>query len=646
MENGTFPKKVRRRNFDGRLDNRLNDAHNMYVRYAFDFYGDHAPEKPERVLDGGLLALGSADLNDFSKSHSIVAEENWILSGTTLNTLRAHVLIHRLYATPTYTGQGVSRPSASWGQQQQSPQKFPRDRVTISDALLLSRGKHDLNIGGEWTSGYYGFDAHHNEGGLWMFQTDAPFDRNSAATYPFQFTIRNNGKYEHRATQIAGYVSDTYRVLPRWTLNLGVRWDFDTNLRNNDIVDRMLADPQFRGMERFVSGDRGNQYNAFQPRVGATWDIRGDGTLVGRGGYGVYITRNRQWFSVSSQQVNYGASVLFTDRTKLGQCYPSISCTLDGKSVTDFVAGSGLRSLSLIDDDYAFPYQRTATAGIGWQVTRTTSLDMDVVHSYMPNAMGGADRNLPASGAISASNPRPVSTLGRVTVQNLPITKSWYDALEMQVRQRVRGGNSLQVSYTLSRSLIDGVGRESTLRSLQRTSLASLDATGRSYEYGYNPIDNRHNLAISASFALPLGIQLSGIARFISGEPVSANTGLDLDGDTINVDRPAGLGPTVGRGDTKKQLDIINAYRATLNLAPFTIDRIAVKPPAKSIDIRIAKRLDLGQGRRIELFAEAFNVTNFVNVTGGASNIRLATFNVPTGAQDARQIQWGARFAF
>jgi len=271
---------------------------------------------------------------------------------------------------------------------------------------------------------------------------------------------------------------------------------------------------------------------------------------------------------------------------------------------------------------------------------------VDAVHSYMPNALGGADLNLPASGAITATNPRPVPTLGRVVVQNLPITKSWYDALEMQVRQRVRGGNSLQVSYTLSRSLIDGVGREATVRSLQRTSLASLDATGRSYEYGYNPIDNRHNLAISASFALPWGIQLSGITRFISGEPVSANTGLDLDGDTINVDRPAGLGPTVGRGDVQQQLDIINAYRATINLAPFTMDRIAVKPPAKSIDIRMTKSLNLGGGRRMELFAEAFNVTNFVNVTGGASNIRLATFNVPTGAQDARQIQWGARFAF
>ena len=646
QENGTYEKRVRRRNFDGRVDHRLSAAHNMYVRYAFDFYGDYASVKPERSLDAGLITLGAADLNDFSRSHSLVMEENWILSSTKVNTLRAHVLIHRLYATPTFTGQGISRPSFSWGQQQQSPQQFPRERVTMTDAFLFSAGKHDLNVGGEFTMGHYGFDAHHNEGGLWTFQTDAPFSRTNAATFPFQFTIRNNGLYEHEGAQLAGYVSDTYRVRPRWTLNLGVRWDMDTNLRDNDRIAAMLADPQFRGMERFVSNDRGNQYDAFQPRVGVTWDIRGDGTLVGRGGWGIYITRHRQWFSVNSQQVNYGASVLFTDRTKLGQCYPSISCVLDGKSVTDFVAGSGLRSLQLIDDDYRFPYQRTASAGVGWQVTGSTSLDMDYVHSYMPNAMGGEDLNLPATGAISATNPRPVPTLGRVVVQNLANTRSWYDALEMQARQRVRGGNSLQLSYTLSRALWDGVGREATLRSLQRPSIEALHRTGRSYEYGYNPIDNRHNLAISASFALPYGIQMSAIARAISGSPLLVNCGCDLDGDTINVDRPVGLPPTVGRGDLQAQLDVINAYRATQSLAPFTIDRLKVQPPAKQLDLRLSKSLSVGQMRRMELFFEAFNLTNVVNVTGGAGNIRLATFNVPTGAQEARQIQWGARYTF
>jgi len=643
QENGTFAKRVRRRNFDARLDHRFNDAHNMYVRYAYDFYGDYAPEKPTKAIDRGLLTLGAADLSDFSRSYSTVAEENWILSNATVNTLRVHGLVHRLYAEPTFVGQAVSRPSFSWGQQQQSPQRFPRERLTITDALLLTRGRHDLNVGGEWTWGHYAFDAHHNEGGLWTFTTDAPFDRANANTYPNQFTIRGSsntlGLFEHRATQIAAYVSDTYRLHPRWTLNLGLRWDFDTNLRDNAVIGRMLDDPQFLGIETFVHRDRGNQYDAFQPRAGATWDVRGDGTLVARGGYGIYITRNRQWFSVSSQHANFGTSLLLTNRALLGQCYPSVECVLTG-------AGGGLRTVQLIADDFEFPYQRTATAGVGWQITGSTSLDVDVVHSHLPNAWGGEDANLPATGAITATNPRPVRTLGRVNMVGLPNTKSWYDALEMQARQRVRGGNSLQVSYTLSRAMLDGVTRETTLRSFQRTSVESLRRTGRSLEYGYNPTDTRHNLAISASFVLPFEVQVSGIARVISGEPVAATTGLDLDGDTITLDRPAGLPPTVGRGDLQEQLRIINAYRATLSLAPFDIDRIHVKPPVKHIDLRLTKRVTLREGHRLEAFFEAFNITNVVNTIGGSSNIRLASFNVPTGALDARQIQWGARYTF
>jgi hypothetical protein len=169
---------------------------------------------------------------------------------------------------------------------------------------------------------------------------------------------------------------------------------------------------------------------------------------------------------------------------------------------------------------------------------------------------------------------------------------------------------------------------------------------GKSYEYGYNPTDTRHNISVSTSFALPFGLQMSGIARIISNEPLAVTTGLDLDGDTITLDRPVGLPPTVGRGDVQKQLDTINAYRATLSLPVFSMDRIRMRAPAKNIDLRLTKRLNLGQSRRVELFAEAFNLTNFVNVTGGSGNIRLDSFNVPTGALDARQIQWGARYAF
>jgi hypothetical protein len=211
------------------------------------------------------------------------------------------------------------------------------------------------------------------------------------------------------------------------------------------------------------------------------------------------------------------------------------------------------------------------------------------------------------------------------------VSKSSYDALETQIRQRVRGGNSLQVSYTLSRTLLDLY--DGTLRSTFFNNK------------GYNPDDTRHNLTIAMSTELPWQSQLSVIAQLISGYPKSANSGLDLDGDGASNDRPPGLPVSVGRGNPNEDLRMINDFRAARGLPPFTMDVLKLYP-YKSINVRATKAVPLTAARRVELFLEAFNVTNFVNRNGGGTNIRLATFGIPTGASDARQFQWGARFSF
>jgi len=53
----------------------------------------------------------------------------------------------------------------------------------------------------------------------------------------------------------------------------------------------------------------------------------------------------------------------------------------------------------------------------------------------------------------------------------------------------------------------------------------------------------------------------------------------DVDGDGI-TDRAPGTPATIGRGNSQAHLDAINAYRASQNLAPFTIDRIKILSPA------------------------------------------------------------------
>src|SRR4030095_7939172 len=97
--------------------------------------------------------------------------------------------------------------------------------------------------------------------------------------------------------------------------------------------------------------------------------------------------------------------------------------------------------------------------------------------------------------------------------------------------------------------------------------------------------------------------------------------------------------------DVSTQLALMNAYRATLGLAPATLDMLTLNS-TKGVDVRLNKMVNRGAGRRLQLYLEGFNVLNSVNWNNGSGNIRSATFLVATPGGTARQIQWGGRFSF
>ncbi|MGE0814671.1 MAG: TonB-dependent receptor [Vicinamibacterales bacterium] len=624
QQNGNYPFDQDEHLVDGRVDHRFSDSQSAYVRYAFD----------RQYTPSGGPTNAASSIVDTSTSHSVVGEHNWVVSNSMVNSVRVHYLDHNLFTEPANFDLQISRPSYTTGQNGVAPQYFPRKIASLFETFYINLPRHDIKIGGELTRGSSNFEAHFTEHGQFTFTTDAPFNAADSRTWPFTFVQQSPGLYNFTSNQIAAFVQDDWRVTDRLRVNLGLRYDLDTNLRQNAFYRDLLANPLYAGVERFVSADRGNDYNNLQPRVGATYDIRGDGTLVARAASGMYVTRNRPWFQETSMDKTLGAAVRITD-PQLLQHFPDISAVLGGKSLTDYVSAGGVRSLYLISDDYVLPYSINTTAGIGWQINSVTSLDVDYVHNVGKNQLGSTDANLPASGPISASNPRPVARFSQVGMLT-NFSKSWYDALEVQVRTRVRGTDSLQVSYAYSKSTLDGVTFYSTYRGTERTPR----------ERGMNPTDTPHNLSVAASTSLPLGLQLSGVFRAISGGPLPVTAGIDLDGDlNTQNDRPVGLTPTVGRGDVDEQLALINAFRATRNQAPISKDLL--KPnPILTTDLRLTKSFRIGGSRRFEAFLEAYNATNYTTLTGGSSNMSAAAFLVRTGARDARQVQWGGRFTF
>ena len=355
---------------------------------------------------------------------------------------------------------------------------------------------------------------------------------------------------------------------------------------------------------------------------------------MARAATGLYVTRNRPWLQQTSMDRTLGFAVRITD-SQLLQHYPDINAGIGRAHAGGVRAGRrGEFPLSDWRRVRAAVFVQT-TAGVGWQINAVTSLDVDYVHNEGKHQLGTTDRNLPPSGAVNAANPRPVPNFSQVGML-ANFSNSWYDAFEVQLRTRVRGSDSLQVSYAYSRSTLDGVTFYSTFRGTERTPR----------EEGDNPTDTPHNLSVAASTNLPWGILLSGVFRAISGGPLAVTAGTDLDGDlNTQNDRPVGLPITVGRGDVDEQLAIINAYRATRNQAP--VDPELLEPdPIINFDVRLTKAFSLGGSRRIEAFLEAYNATNYTTLTGGSSNMSLSTFLVRTGARDARQLQWGARFSF
>jgi hypothetical protein len=626
-ENGVFPATSREHLLVGKVDHRLNDRSSFFVRYAFD---------DQYATRTGNPSSDSANVNDASKMHSVIGEQNWVLSNTTVNTLRAHYMWNEVSTVPVVRGMPQEqRPSVTIGQNTTAPQFFPRTRVQFFETLYKTAGRHDLKFGGDYTYARHAYDAHFFESGAWQFATDAPFDRNVPATWPINFVQQTPGLYEYNSHIIAAYVQDDWRVADRIRLNLGLRYDLDTNLRMNDVYASVLADPAYAGIENFVSNDRGTDTDNLQPRFGITYDIKGNGTLVARGGWGRYITRHRHYFGLTSQDRLLGIAVRIEDPNQLRN-YPDISAVLGGKTLADYVNTGAARSVYIIPDDYELPESQNTTVGLGWQISGATGIEFDYVHAYGYKQLGALDLNLPASGRISASNPRPVSRFTEVkSLENF--TKSWYNALETQFRTRFKGVDSLSVSYTLSSTMRDGVNHYQTYPGTMRTP----------QEKGYSEQDTRHNLSVAGAATLPYGVQFSGILRALSGTPFGVSAGFDIDGDgQTQNDRPVGLPITVGREKVQESLQIINALRATRNLAPITDEHLKLNPFI-ALDLRLTKQFAVGQARNVEVFLEGYNVLNRVNYAGGGNgSIISPALLIRNSARDPRQVQLGARLTF
>jgi hypothetical protein len=269
--------------------------------------------------------------------------------------------------------------------------------------------------------------------------------------------------------------------------------------------------------------------------------------------------------------------------------------------------------------------------------------------------------NLAAPGTAPPNPRRPyASIVPNVTNINAwrTIYESWYDGMQVGLRQRLNGGLTFNTHYTLGHAQISN----SDVNDPNRIIKGDADA------------DVRHRWVLNINYALPFGEgftgaakqlaggwQINAIAYWQTGYPVDvnntvnrANTGAGTsDGIPPSGpgDRPNMVGDPTLPSDQRTVTRWFNtdAFVAqplgTLGNAPY---RPFHGPTQRQLDMSLFKDVILGGSARLQLRVEAFNVLNTVNFANPVAQLGSAAFGSinSTGNTQARQMQFGLKLLF
>jgi len=175
------------------------------------------------------------------------------------------------------------------------------------------------------------------------------------------------------------------------------------------------------------------------------------------------------------------------------------------------------------------------------------------------------------------------------------------------------------------------------------------DYYNRGVDIGPSNADRRHEVVVSGGEQLPGQIVVGAIWNIRSSYPFSAKAGVDLNGDGANTDYVPGTTKNMGNRNTAAMLAAVNAYRATLRLAPISANQIDSSLFSR-LDLRVSKAFALGESRRLELIGQVFNVLGRDNLGGQSTfyqtNARSDAFGKIQAAQPRQQGEVALRFVF
>ena len=602
----------------GRGDWRASDEDTFSFRYSI-----------ERADDVGastlIRAIGSATQRQEARNRYQSFLTNWTrqLSARAVNSFSFSVNNFINRTRPVTPGPQLTFPSLQDGASFRVPQQTRQNRLQFSNTFSWARGAHLLRFGGEMQRVDSDFNLGvFQEGRIELVQDFPDFDHNGDGVVDdndLLFVVTLRSATPDRPLVIpdadnnyfAFFVQDDWRVRPSLTLNLGLRYELDTDVKNVSRTDELnpLILP-------FLGGKRTRDKNNFGPRVGFNWSTAGGRTSI-HGGYGIYYDR----VTLEIQSLERGldgralalevraGNVFFLDMNT--GMFPPFAPTISNPFTGFILPGAGAGGINIIDNRLQNPMVQQMNLGVQQEIARALVVRADYLHNFGTHFIIGRRIGTVFNPVVG----------GPDSVVNLESSvKTKYDGLLLSVEKRFSNRSQLRASYTLSKAFNYANDDQIPFAS------GPIDPNNLRLEYGPTPNDQRHRFTLSGVFDLPLGVTLAPIWTMASGVPMD----IILPDGTSRIpflQRNAG-----GRlFETAAELnDFIREVNAGGGVGgqplPLVRDDARFNDSFNSFDLRASKRFNLGERARVEPIVEVFNLFNVTNVLG-VSNVNYSGFS-------------------
>jgi hypothetical protein len=584
----------------------------------------YADQREDDVDRGSLRRpIGTADnrQHSFNRYHSFVYNWTHTFSPTVLNDFVFHEnnFLNRIPSFVENKNE-IRFPSVQDGGNFRIPQQTPQNRVQLRDNLSWATGAHALKFGGEFQRIDSGavFDLF-GSGTIETTEDFASRDRNGdglvndndiviADTIRSSAPVRPPTVHDLDNYYFAFYAQDDWKVRPNFTLNLGLRWEVDTDAKNlkhfNEINPILLP---------FVGSSRSREYNNFAPRIGFNWDPWRNGRTSIRGGYGIYYDRIVLEVPLLERLLDgrkLGIDVRLGSVLDGAGNFVTGTPTLVNPFTGTAISGVGI-GINILDKNLHTPYVQQFNLGFQRELTRDLILSADYIHAFGSKFIIGRFIG-------SVFNP---SIGGNDDVVNIESSvKTWYDGLLVNAQKRFGHRYSFNASYTLQKSFNFSNDDQIPFQ------VPPLNPNNLRLDKGPPPNEERHRFTFHAVFDMPYGFQLSPIYTLASDVPFDIQLPPDIGGTRIpQLQRNAG-GRTFRTGsELNAFINEFNTGRPLASRLPLVRDDLKLGDSFQSLDLRLTKTFRFSEHFNIQAIGEVFNLFNVTNIRG-VNNVNFSGF--------------------